>query len=254
MDKIYANLHHVLYNVLRHVVAHHDGFPLCALLHLIVGIVFFQFYDQYPRIIALLWKACSPNNEGRVSHVPTACQFWPSKSGFFAPNQIPKLSFPAGPIYGSNLRIGLKYKIFFLLLVFIAKGQSLPPLLDLNNGFGSYQINVNNLSTLSLEYYDTQTVLYSADLVQNRQLYQISKILDHSQLALANFNTANKMSQLNSPADISSFEQFKIYHNTEYFLSPDYMQFQDCQFDCASRDSSIISSYMDYFRIPGLKR
>ena len=247
MDKISENLHHVCNNLLRHVDEHFDGFPLSSVFHLIIGVLFFQLCGQYPHFVAILWPTRFSNYERRLSHVSPGCYFWPSTGGFFTPHQISTLSFPARPIYGSNIRIGLKCKIFILILVSIGRGQALTPLLDLQNGYGSYRINVNNVSVLSLEYYDTQTVLYSADLVQNRQLYQISKILDHSQLALANFNTGNKMSQLNSPADIASFEQFKIYRDKEYYISPGYMQFQDCQFDCASRDSSIISSYTDYF-------
>ena len=83
-----------------------------------------------------------------------------------------------------------------LCIIHPINSQTLEPLLDIENkGIGQYEIKIEDKS-IFVRYDKQAVILYSSTLSYERQLIQISKILDMSQIALSNLNIKNSLSQL----------------------------------------------------------
>ena len=93
------------------------------------------------------------------------------------------------------------------------------PLLNIEEkGIGQYEINIED-KLIFVRYDEQAVILYSSTLSYERQLMQISKILDMSQIALSNLNIKNSLSELQKVNDFHIYEQYFIDGNYEYLMS-----------------------------------
>ena len=134
------------------------------------------------------------------------------------------------------------FEIFTALYV---QGMAIPPVVDLKQGFGNYDLNWDN-TTLHLNFQENGVVVYNAKLLKNHQLYSVSKLLDYTSLSLANYNTKNSLDRFTHPYQ---FENFVLIHDKEYYVSYDKMTLEQCHINCASKGSTILDSAIDFYRV-----
>ena len=126
---------------------------------------------------------------------------------------------------------------------------SLQPTLDLDGGgFGTYLINLDN-DTLTLEYHHNGIVLYNADLVRERQLYSVSKLLDLTHSGVANINMINSLSRYSKAQDFGKMQEFTLIDGYEFYVTEYALPYDDCTILCASKGSLVIFDPAHYYRL-----
>ena len=119
------------------------------------------------------------------------------------------------------------------------------PVIDLKSGYNNFIVQYQNL-TMSLNFQENGVVLYESSLLKNHQLFSVSKILDYTDLSVANLNTRNSLREYTNP---KHFRGYVLLGNDEYSVSYARMDMDQCKLYCASQGAWIINEPVDYFRI-----
>ena len=147
-----------------------------------------------------------------------------------------------------------KFKLFACITLILQLKQttaaSLQPLIDLDlttNNQIEFQIPGNHSLML---FRDPQAmVLYSTNLDYNRQLVQIDRIVDFTQFALSNMNLVDTLTPLVELQHYAMPKNSFIYKESNFLISTDSMDYNTCQFYCASNQAAIISSPRDFYAV-----
>ena len=153
-------------------------------------------------------------------------------------------------IRGQYLFLRMKFILLIILcLIHPVFTVSLAPKLNIDtDGYGTYIINLDN-DTLSLEYHADGIVLYNADLVRERQLYTVSKILDLTHSGIANVNMLNSLSRYSKAQDFGTMHEFILIDQYEFFVTDFPLQYEDCTILCASKGSLVIFDPAHYYKL-----
>ena len=166
--------------------------------------------------------------------------------GVYSPTAVPKRSyFPPEQT---------KFKLLACLTLILQLQQtaaaSLQPLIDLDlttNNQIEFQIPGNHSLML---FRDPQAmVLYNTNLDYNRQLVQIDRIVDFTQFALSNMNLVDTLSPLVELQHFAMPKNSFIYKESNFLISTDSMDYNTCQFYCASNQAAIINSPRDFYAV-----
>ena len=111
--------------------------------------------------------------------------------------------------------------------------DSTPTLLEFPSGYNS---------SIHLIKSDKGIVIYEAQLKKHRQLVEISKILDNTELSLANHN----IQVLANKSDLYMNHDFKIIGDYEYYQSQEKYTHSECEIHCASCQAELPSN-IDHF-------
>ena len=139
--------------------------------------------------------------------------------------------------------------LFSFCLIHPVAMVSLQPNIDLDaGGYGTYLIHLDN-ETINLEYHPDGIIIYNADLVKERQLYSVSKLLDLTESSLANQNVINSLSQYSEAQDFGQMNEFTLLDGYEFFVSDYVLPYEECTILCASKGSLVIFDPAHYYRL-----
>ena len=127
----------------------------------------------------------------------------------------------------------------------VAYSHNPQPLVDLNNGYSNYAIHFGD-KTFNLVYDNDGIVMTNSDLIRRHQLMSISRVIDHTEISLAN---SLVRSSLSSFEQITTQDNFTWIGDKIYHLSDENMTFLDCQIYCASRSSDMVKTVKDVWRV-----
>ena len=85
----------------------------------------------------------------------------------------------------SEPRIGVIFLIQLMTLFTLAYAHNPQPVVDLDSGFNNYAIHFGQ-KTFQLVYNDDGIVMTHSELIRRHQLMSISRVIDHTDIALAN--------------------------------------------------------------------
>ena len=120
-------------------------------------------------------------------------------------------------------------------------------MVDLQTGFNNYDIHFGD-RTFQLTYDNNGIVMSHSALVRRHQLMSISRVLDYTDIAMA--NAIVKSSPLLSVYTRSvTHDNFTWIQDKVYHVSPETMSFDDCNIYCASKSAKMVSTVTDVWRI-----
>ena len=90
-----------------------------------------------------------------------------------------------------------------MTLFTVAYAHNPQPVVDLDNGFSNYAIHFGQ-KTFQLVYNDNGIVMTNSELIRRHQLMSISRVIDHTDIALANSLVRTSL---------SSYEQVTTHDN-----------------------------------------
>ena len=108
----------------------------------------------------------------------------------------------------------------------------------LTNEPAAFEFHSEFNETVNIVRGQTGIVGYVATLQKHRQLIEVSKVLDNTELSLANHNIQH--SNLKSAPSIT--DGFKIHRTNEYYMSKDKYTNAECALHCAARQSELLSN------------
>ena len=117
-------------------------------------------------------------------------QQWRTGANLVQPWALSTVSPKISTMYSGLGRLS-GYLLFFISIaecvtqIHGSHGLDNDPVIDLTDGYNNYQIAYNNL-TMNLNFQDNGVVLYNSELLKNHQLFSVSKILDYTDLTVAN--------------------------------------------------------------------
>ena len=149
------------------------------------------------------------------------------------------------PRRGSEPRVQHIFLIYLITLFTVAFAHNPQPVVDLNNGFSNYAIHFGE-KTFNLVYDNDGIVMTTSNLVRRHQLMSISRVIDHTEISLANSLVRTSLS---SYEQVTTQDNFTWIGNKVYHLSEDNMTFLDCQIYCASRSSEMVKTVKDVWRV-----
>ena len=114
------------------------------------------------------------------------------------------------------------------------------PLTDLDASLGSFIFDVMG-NELILTSTSEGRILYTATLQRSRQIKAISRLIDFSELAIANTNVKNSFSNLRSQDQMNHLDHFVFINGSEFHLSPTLMSYLDCGLHCAALNSKMVN-------------
>ena len=142
-------------------------------------------------------------------------------------------------------RIHFIFLVYLMTLFGVAYSHNPQPLVDLNNGYSNYAIHFGD-KTFNLVYDNDGIVMTNSDLIRRHQLMSISRVIDHTEISLAN---SLVRSSLSSYEQVTTQDNFTWIGDKIYHLSDDNMTFLDCQIYCASRSSDMVKTVKDVWRV-----
>ena len=131
---------------------------------------------------------------------------------------------------------------FFLLI----QMASSTPLIDLQDGNSLYKLPIGN-NTITLIYEKQGIILYKSELNDHRQMIEISKLLDLTELAVTNSMAAYSMNQNPKLND-----KFYLVNAHEFFISKSEDTLPNCYTLCAEHSSHLISSYNELVELKSI--
>ena len=145
----------------------------------------------------------------------------------------------------SEPRVHIVFLVYLMTLFTVAYAHNPQPVVDLNNGFSNYAIHFGQ-KTFQLVYDDNGIVMTNSDLIRRHQLMSISRVIDHTEIALANSLVRTSLS---SYEQVTTQDNFTWIGDKIYHLSHDNMTFLDCQIYCATRSSDMLKTVKDVWRV-----
>ena len=145
----------------------------------------------------------------------------------------------------SEQRVSLVLFVYLMTLFTVAYAHDPQPVVNLENGFSNYNIHFGQ-KTFQLVYDDNGIVMTNSDLIRRHQLMSISRVIDNTDIALAN---SLVRSSLSSYDQVNTHDNFTWISDKIYHLSPTNMTFLDCKLYCASRSSVMINTVTDVWRV-----
>ena len=135
--------------------------------------------------------------------------------------------------------------IQFVALISIAYAHNPSPVVDLATGHVNYDIKFDH-NNFRLIYDTTGVVMYHTALQRRHQMVGISRVIDFTELGLANFNVKSSLHRFSQPAMYDDFHFIgkKIYH-----VSQQNITYQDCKLFCASKSAMMINTAQDTYRV-----
>ena len=144
-------------------------------------------------------------------------------------------------------QLGLVLVLQLLTLVSAAYAVPSQPVVDLTTGFNTYDIHFGERS-FQLAFQENGIVMSHSSLVRRHQLMSISRVLDFTDLAMA--NSIVKSSPLLSEYTKSiTHDNFRWIENKFYHVSPDTMTFDECNIYCASKNAEMVRTVTDVWRV-----
>ena len=134
------------------------------------------------------------------------------------------------------------------LLIFVSAAYAVPsqPVVDLTTGFNTYDIHFGEKS-FQLAFQENGIVMSHSSLVRRHQLMSISRVLDFTDIAMA--NSIVKSSPLLSVYTKSiTHDNFRWIENKLYHVSNETMTFADCNIYCASKSAEMVRTVTDTWR------
>ena len=113
----------------------------------------------------------------------------------------------------SELRVGLVLLLQLLTLITVAYAHNPQPVVDLQTGYNNYAIHFGQ-RTFQMTYDNDGIVMTHSDLVRRHQLMSISRVLDYTDIAVANAIVKSSLSAYTQTTTHDNFTwiQDKIYH------------------------------------------
>ena len=110
-----------------------------------------------------------------------------------------------------------------MTLFTLAYAHNPQPIVDLDSGFNNYAIHFGQ-KTFQLVYNDDGIVMTHSELIKRHQLLSISRVIDHTDIALANSLVRSSLSSYEQTTTHDNFTWIgdKINH-----LAPQSMTFDD---------------------------
>ena len=132
-----------------------------------------------------------------------------------------------------------------MTLFTLAYAHNPQPVIDLDSGFNNYAIHFGE-KTFQLVYNDNGIVMTNSELIRRHQLMSISRVIDHTDIALANSLVRTSLS---SYEQVTTHDNFTWLGDRIYHLSPHDMSFLQCHIYCASRASVMLKTVTDVWRV-----
>ena len=132
-------------------------------------------------------------------------------------------------------QLGLLFLLQFLTLVSAACAHSSQPVVNLDTGFNNYNINFGDRS-FQLTYDQNGIVMSHSSLVRRHQLMSISRVLDFTDIAMAN-SIVKSSPLLSVYTKAITHDNFRWIENKLYHVSSEEMTFTNCNVYCASKDA-----------------
>ena len=151
----------------------------------------------------------------------------------------------ATPRQSAKPNTGLVLFLQFVALIAIAYAQDSSPLVDLSSGHVNYDIKFDH-NNFRLIYDTTGVVMYHTALQRRHQMVGISRVLDYTEIGLANFNVKSSLHRFNQPA---LYDDFHFINKKVYHVSNQNMTYQDCKLFCASKAAMMINTAQDAYRV-----
>ena len=145
----------------------------------------------------------------------------------------------------SEPRVGIVLCVQLMALFSLAYAHNPQPVIDLETGYNNYAIHFGQ-KTFQLVYDTNDIVMTHSELVRRHQLMSISRVLDHTDIALANSVVRSSLSAYEQTTTHDNFTwiQDKIYH-----ISLQTMSFDECHIYCASRSAVMLNTVTDVWRV-----
>ena len=112
----------------------------------------------------------------------------------------------------------------------------------LTNEPASFEFHSEFNETINIVRGENGIVGYVATLQKHRQLIEVSKVLDNTELSLANHNIQHASLKI-AP---SITDGFKIHNTNEYYMSNEKFTNSECALHCAARQAERLSSSIHF--------
>ena len=112
----------------------------------------------------------------------------------------------------------------------------------LTNEPASFEFHSEFNETINIVRGENGIVGYVATLQKHRQLIEVSKVLDNTELSLANHN----IQHANLKIAPSITDGFKIHNTNEYYMSNEKFTNSECALHCAARQAERLSSSIHF--------
>ena len=126
---------------------------------------------------------------------------------------------------------------FILICTLVNQGHG-TPLTDTDDPFGSLVFDIMG-QELVLTSTSERRIMYTATLQRSRQIKAISRLIDFSELAIANSNVQHSFANLRSQDQMNQLDNFLFINGSEFHLSPTHMSYIDCGLHCATLDAKM---------------
>ena len=144
--------------------------------------------------------------------------------------------------------------LLVILTTFPVVGTDLAPLTDLDSDHANYHIQWGDApyqEDFHLVYEpDRAVVLYQDQLLTHHQLVSISRVLDFTDISLANFNTEHSLSNFQQA---KVYDEFLISGDAMYMVTYNKFSHDQCLLHCATHDGGIVNTPLDFHRLQEFK-
>ena len=125
---------------------------------------------------------------------------------------------------------------FILMCTLVTQGHGT----DTDAHFGSLVFDIMG-QELVLTSTSEGRIMYTATLQRSRQIKAISRLIDFSELAIANTNVQHSFANLRSQDQMNQLDNFLFINGSEFHLSPTHMSYIDCGLHCATLDAKMVN-------------